>query len=84
MKKLLDWIADKLGYQRKWKAKPWPLTYIPASVMKEREDDNCLPPGYIKKVLEEMWVGESSYLGALITESEKEFIDFRPIETNGD
>ena len=44
---VLDWIADKLGYQRKFRKITWPQTFIPDSVMKEREDDNCLPPNYI-------------------------------------
>ena len=44
---VLDWIADKFGYQRKFRKITWPQTFIPYSVMKEREDDNCLPPGYI-------------------------------------
>ena len=47
MRKLLDWIADKLGYQRKFRKITWPQTFIPDSVMKGREDDNCLPPNYI-------------------------------------
>ena len=47
MRKLLDRIADKLGYERKLALKSWPLTFIPDSVMKEREDVNCLPPNYI-------------------------------------
>ena len=47
MRKLLDRIADKLGYQRKFRKITWPQTFIPYSVMKEREDDNCLPPNYI-------------------------------------
>ncbi len=51
MRKLLDWIADKLGYQRKFAFKPRPPTYIPASVMKEWEDDNCLPPDYFHNMM---------------------------------
>ena len=47
MRKLLDRIADMLGYQRKFRKITWPQTFIPDSVMKEREDDNCLPPNYI-------------------------------------
>jgi hypothetical protein len=33
MRKLLDWIADRLGYQRKWKAVPWPSTPIPQELL---------------------------------------------------
>ncbi len=59
MKKLLDWIADKLGYQRKWKARKWPPTYIPASVMKEWEDDDCLPPNLLHDYIAGTWVSDS-------------------------
>ena len=44
---VLGWIADKFGYQRKLRKTTLPQTFIPDSVMKEREDDNCLPPNYI-------------------------------------
>ncbi len=48
MRKLLDWIADKLGYQRKWKTRKWNLPAITQELL----DDDCLPPGHFHNMME--------------------------------
>ena len=39
MRKLLDWIADKLGYQRKYEGVKWSPTYVTADFL----EDDCRP-----------------------------------------
>ena len=39
MRKILDWIADKLGYRQKWNSKPWPIFLYPRGLEELKADD---------------------------------------------
>ncbi|KKK85944.1 hypothetical protein LCGC14_2768180 [marine sediment metagenome] len=55
MRKLLDWIADKLGYQRKCKARKWPPIHVTADFL----EDDCLPPNLLHDYIAGTWVSDS-------------------------
>ena len=94
MRKLLDWIADKFGYQRKHSlfvfdegksetltSLDWPPDYLKIDTL----PNECAGFGGYK-LLEFPMTQEllDDCILPPMTESEKEFVDSRPIVFNGD
>ncbi len=79
MRKLLDWIADRLGYQRKVAFTPIQFPPLTQELIDDGIAMGCPFPGIIRETM----MGSKPEI-LLMTESEKEFINFRPIEINGD